>query len=131
MAQRRLEERGQPALDGIRVRLELGSRARNVHAFFAESFGGRVSKIERARLSRHGVVAPRLDPRRERQLVDQLGELGRRRIDHLDVAIGGRLEAAAPCERRGEAVHGGKRCSQIVTRKGNEAGEGVVLGHEV
>ena len=46
-----------------------------------------------------GLVPARLDPGDERELVEQLGHLHRRRLDHLDVAVGGRLELERDASR--------------------------------
>ena len=66
MAERRLEERCKPALDGVRIGLHRRSRARDVDTLLAESRRGGAGELERVRLVRHRVVPIRLDPRHER-----------------------------------------------------------------
>ena len=69
-----------------------------------------------------GVVAARLDPRGERELVEQLRHLRRGLPDHLDVAVGRRLELDRPLERLREAVHGRERRADVVAARARRAG---------
>lgn len=128
MAKRRLEQRRQPALDGVHVRLNRGPVTCHPHALLAKSRGGRLRELERVGLPRCRVVAAGLDPRREGQLLDQLCELCRRCVDHLDVAVRGRLEIPATHEGRRKAVHSRERRAQIVAGERYEPGEVAVVG---
>ena len=79
------------------------------------------SSVSASRSAR--VVAARLDPRGERQLVEQLGDLRRGGVDHLDVPVGRRLEVAGPHQRPREAVHRRERRAQVVARERDEPGK--------
>ena len=98
-------------------------------AILAEPRRGGPRELERVGLAQRRVVASVRDPRRERELVEQLRELRRRRLDHLDVAVVRWLEASPARERRREAVHGRERRPQVVAREGDEPGEVGVVGH--
>ena len=65
-------------------------------------------------LAEHGLVAVRLDPRGERQLFQELRHLRRGLVDHLDVAVGGRLELCRPTQRLHESVHRRERRAHVV-----------------
>jgi hypothetical protein len=100
-----------------------------VDAILAEARRRRPCQLERVDLARRRVVAARLDPRGERQLVDQLRKLRSRSIDHLDVPVGRRLQASGAHERRREAVNRRQRRAQVVARERDESGEVVVVDH--
>jgi hypothetical protein len=128
VAERRLDEGRDPALDGGDVRLERSTGAGDVHPLLAEPLGRRAGELERIRLAEGGLVAPGLDPRRERQLVDQLRDLRRGGVDHLDVPVGRRRETVA-LEGLRETVHRRKRRTKVVAGEGDETGERGVVGH--
>ncbi len=83
------------------------------------------SSVSRSLRSR--VEAPGRDPRAERELVDEVGDLLRGRVDHLDVARRRLLELALASERLPEAVDGRERRTQVVTREQHQARELVRL----
>jgi hypothetical protein len=131
VAQSALRERSDRALACRNVDLDLGALTRDRHTLGPELLGGRVRELERVRAREHGVVAPCLELRAEGELVDQLGELGRSRVDHLEVAHGRLVVALHPDERLGEPVHGRKRRAQVVAREHDELGELRVFGQRV
>ena len=128
--ERRLDERGHAAVDRVDVRLHRRPFAGDVDAVVAEPLAAACGERERVRLAQHRVVAAALDPGGERELVQQLGDLRGRRLDHLDVAVGRRLELGRARERRREAVHGRERRADVVARERDEPGERRVVLHD-
>ena len=86
------------------------------------------SELERVRLAHDRVVAAALDPRREREQVEQVGELVGRGVDQAEIAVALLLvELVHPEHRLREALHGRERRPQVVAGERDEAGE--VVGH--
>jgi GTP cyclohydrolase-4 len=69
-----------------------------------------------------------LDSRQKRELVEQFAQLRRSGVDHLDVAIRGRLQVR-PGKGPGEAENRGQRGSEIVTGEQHELDKPLVVGH--
>src|SRR5439155_12439487 len=108
------DERRDTALDGLEVGRDGRALAADSDLVLAEPLLSRPRELERARLPQRRLVAPRLDAGGERELVEQLGHLARGGSDHLDVAIGRRLELDCPLERLHESVHGGQWRAYVV-----------------
>jgi GTP cyclohydrolase IV len=113
-------------------RVEVDAYARALagdeHALLAQLGSGASGQLERVDLGEGGLVAARLDPRHQGQLVEELAELVGGGVDHLDVARRRSFELQ-PAERPREPVHGGERGPQIVAGDGDELGEAFVGGH--
>ena len=92
MPERRLNESRHTAVDRVDVGLDRRPLTGHVHAVVAEPLGGGLGERERIGLAQRRVVAAALDSGGERQLVQQLGDLAGRRLDHLDVAVRRRRE---------------------------------------
>jgi hypothetical protein len=81
-------------------------------------------QLERVHLAQHRVVAATLDPRGEREQVEQLDELVRGARDQLDVAAHLlRVQLLEPRERLREPMHGRERGAQVVARERDQPGE--------
>ena len=102
----------------------------DVDPFLAESLRGRARKLEGVDLRHDGLVASKLDPGNETQLVQELAHLTGGGLDHLDVACRGSLEAGLG-QRARKAVHRRQRRAEIVTGKRHELGESRVLRHRL
>ena len=129
VAERTPGERRDCPLGRVGVDLDPRAFAGDLHALLAEPGRGRLRELERVQLPAHRLVAPRLDPRAERKLVEQVGHLAGSRGDHLEVARRRVLELAEPRESLREAVHGRQRRAQVVAREHHEPGEIVVVSH--
>ena len=83
---------------------------------------------ERVRLAHDRVVAAALDPRGEREQVEQLGQLVGGGVDQAEIADALVLvELVHPQHRLREALHGRERRAQVMAGERDEAGE--VVGH--
>ena len=108
----------------------LHGRARPAHldAIFVELCGSGVGELERVGCDEPRLEASRLDPGYERELVEQIAELGRGRLDHRHVAIRRRLELGLR-EGSREPEDRGQRRPQVVTGERHELSEPLVVGH--
>ena len=126
MTKHATRERGETSLGGFPLDEHL--RARSCGASFVPNPArSDLRQLERVRRNEIRGEAPRLDPRRQAQVVEDLGDLARRGLDHLDVTIG-RLPDLALAQGVREARHRREWSPQVVTGEGDEAGEAVV-GH--
>jgi GTP cyclohydrolase IV len=119
-------ERGEPALGGIPLDEHLRASSPGLSLLPHPARGG-LRQLERVGRNQVRGKALRLDPRRQAQVVEDLRDLARGGLDHLDVAIG-RLTDLVLAQRVREARHGREGSPQIVTGERDEAGEAVV-GH--
>ena len=86
------------------------------------------ASVERVRLAHDRVVTASLDPRREREQVEQLDQLVGGGVDQTEVAEALVLvEVVHPQHRLREALHGREGRPQVVAGERDEAGE--VVGH--
>jgi GTP cyclohydrolase-4 len=100
-----------------------------VSSLCAEPPGGGTGQLERVCRLQSGLVTPRLDARDERELIDQVCKLGRRRLDHPDVARGLLPELLVAGQGAGEPDDRGERRSEVVAREGHQVRETVSFGH--
>ena len=119
-------ERGEPALGGIPLDEHLRAGSAGMSLFPRASRGG-LSQLERVGGDEVRSKAPGFDPRSQAQVVEDLRELPRGRLDHLDVAVG-RLPDLVLAQGVREAGHGREGRPQIVAGERDEAREAVV-GH--
>jgi GTP cyclohydrolase IV len=87
----------------------------------------RLRQLERVGLNQVRREAPRLDPRRQSEVVEDIRDLSRGGLDHLDVAVG-RLPDLVLAQGVREAGHGREGSPQVVTGERDEACE-TVVGH--
>jgi GTP cyclohydrolase-4 len=105
-----------------------GTGAAHLHPVFIELVRGSLSKLERVQAVQLGVEPPGFDPHEERELVEQLTELSRGRLDHPDVAIRRCIELGVR-QRRREPGDGRERRPEVVTGERHELDESLVGGH--
>ena len=86
MAARSAGELAKRAPRGPRVDADGSTLARHDDVPVLELGSGGAREGERIDVGKHRLEPSRLDPRNEGQLVDELRDLRRRRLDHLDVA---------------------------------------------
>ena len=104
--------------------------ARDLHLPRVDLGEGRGCELRQLLLLQVGVPPAALDPCGEPQVLEELRQLQRRGVDHLQVANCLLRLAAHPQERPGEAVHRRERRPQVVDGERHEAREvGVPLGH--
>ena len=119
-------ERREPTLGRVSGDEDLRSRSTD-DSLLAHATRGGLRQLERVGLGHVRHVSPRLDPRRQAEVVEDVGELVGGGLDHLDVAVG-RLPDLVLAQRVREAGHGRKGRPQVVTGERHEAGKAVV-GH--
>jgi GTP cyclohydrolase-4 len=130
VAKRRLRERRHAACQCSLVGLNDRALAAHDHSILAEPLDGSQCNREGVCLAQDRVIAAGLDSRGERELLEELGHLHRGGIDHLDVAVGGRVELDGALERLHETVDGRERRTNVVARERDEAGERGIGWHE-
>ena len=131
MSQRSLDKGRHAATGGVHVHEHVRARAVDAHALLPQFLRCAPCEVERVHRLQVWLVAAALDPRGEAELVEQLCELPRCGVDHLQVALLLLVEVVHPYECLRESVDGRQRGSQIVGGKRNEARKGGVgLLHE-
>ena len=108
-------ERLERAPHGGHVRLDRLARPLGADALVL-----RRRELERVGGGEHGVVAARLDPRGEAELVEKRGHLVGRRFDQVDEVRLALAERARPRQRLREAVDRRQRRAQVVARERDE-----------
>ena len=126
MTERAACERGEPALGRAPLDEDLRTGSAG-ESLFSHPTRRRLRQLERVGLDQVWREAPRLDPRRQSEVVEDVRDLPRGGLDHLDVAVG-RLADLVLAQGVREARHGREGRPQIVTSERDEAGEAVV-GH--
>ena len=130
MAQGGLRQCRDAALDRLRVDMHLGSDAADADTFGAELLRCGVRELERVEPLQARLVTSAFDASRRAELVEQLGELPRGRVDHLDVLLLRLAQVAHPHERLREAVDRRQRRAQVVRGERHEARKaGICGGH--
>ncbi len=96
----------------------------------ADQRGRLVDELARVRVDELRLVPPVLDPRDEREILEQLRQLLRSGEDHLDVAVGRLAEVVEALQGVREARNRGQRRAQVMAGQGNQTGEPVVYSQE-
>ena len=119
-ARRRVRARARPASTGSAIDANRRAGAAR-HRLLPEPLRCRPRELERVDFEQRRLVAARLDPRRDPELVEELGHLlgGRPRSSRRSGRPAPR--ARPPRERVREAVHGRERRAQVVARERDEA----------
>ena len=123
MAECGLRKRRDPTLRRLWVDAHLGSLAAHMYAVLPELVRSALCELERVDRLQARLVAAALDPRSGPELVEELRELPRRRVDHLHVALLRLAEIAHADQRLGEAVDRRERRAQVVRGKRHETRE--------
>src|SRR5262245_28603137 len=106
VSERRLGERGHTAPGRLRVDVDLRPLAADLDAVLPELDRCGFGKLERLDFLQARLVAAALDPRGRTELVEELGELPRRGVDHLHVALLRLAEVVRADQGLREAVDG-------------------------
>ena len=123
MTERRRSERGERPGDERRIRLDRLPLPVHRHACIRAT-----RELERVHLAHRGLVPPRHERARERELRDQAGQLLRRLVDHPREARLALGERAAAHHRLREAADRRERRAQVVAREPHHLGE-ALLAH--
>ena len=89
----------------------------------ASGLGGRARERERVGLAHHGVIATVFDSRSEAEQIENLRELGRRFVDHPEIARRGLGQLNGSQQRLREPLHCCERRAQVVSSEGDQPGE--------
>jgi hypothetical protein len=129
VAQSRLCKRGDGALRCLAVDLDLRPFTQDDDPLLAQLRRRRPGQLERVRRLQVRLVAAVFDPRRNPELVEQLGKLERCCVDHLEVALLRLAEVAHPHEGLREAVDRRERRAQIVCGERDKSWKSVRSAH--